>query len=225
MLGAAAVLRSARNLPEASALLETGGERLAELLATARRQGWCWFEASLGYDNPRIPQALIEAGVHCERDDWIDAGSEALEWLCDQQRGARGQFRPVGQETFGRLYTSLPFDQQPLEAWAAIDAARSAYAAKANREWLDYAIAAWRWYFGDNDRGVPLADMRSGRCQDGLTPRGANVNCGAESILAFHLAHYAMLELRRMVSPGVSMGQDFGGLDIGTDITHSASHP
>jgi hypothetical protein len=119
----------------------------------------------------------------------------------------------------------LPFDQQPLEAWAAIDAARSAYAAKANREWLDYAIAAWRWYFGDNDRGVPLADMRSGRCQDGLTPRGANVNCGAESILAFHLAHYAMLELRRMVSPGVSMGQDFGGLDIGTDITHSASHP
>ena len=53
-----------------------------------------------------------------------------------------------------------------------------------------------------------------------LTPRGANLNCGAESILAFHLAHYAMLELRRMVSPGISMGSD-----IGTDITHSASHP
>lgn len=220
MLGAAAVLRSAGPPPRASALLEIGGERLAEMLVAARRPGWCWFEASLGYDNPRIPQALIEAGVHCERDDWVEAGCEALVWICDQQRGTRGQFRPVGQETFGQLYTALPFDQQPLEAWAAIDAARSAYAAKASREWLDYAIAAWRWYFGDNDRGVPLADMRSGRCQDGLTPRGANLNCGAESILAFHLAHYAMLELRRMVSPGISMG-----LDVGTDITHSASHP
>jgi glycosyltransferase involved in cell wall biosynthesis len=220
MLGAAAVLRSSGPMPEAAALLESGGERLAATLDAARRPGWCWFESALGYDNPRVPQALIEAGVLCDRNDWVEAGCEALEWICDQQRGTRGQFRPVGSETFGHLFTSLPFDQQPLEAWAAIDAARSAYAAKAGREWLDYAIAAWRWYFGDNDRGVPLADMRSGRCQDGLTPRGANVNCGAESILAFHLAHYAMLELRRMVSPGISMG-----LDIGTDISHSASHP
>jgi glycosyltransferase involved in cell wall biosynthesis len=220
MLGAAAVLRAAGGNGAAMLFLETGGDRLAAQLESARRPGWCWFEPALAYDNPRVPQALIEAGVHCGRNDWIEAGCDALKWICEQQRGAKGQFRPVGSETFGSQYTSLPFDQQPLEAWAAIDTARSAYAANGSREWLDYAIAAWRWYFGDNDRGMPLADLASGRCQDGLTPRGVNSNCGAESILAFHLAHYAMLELRRMVSPGISMGQ---GID--TDITHSASYP
>lgn len=220
MLGASAVLRAQGKGPEALSFLEAGGERLATMLESARRPGWCWFEPALAYDNPRMPQALIEAGNHCGRDDWIEAGCEALEWICEQQRGAKGQFRPVGSETFGCQHTLLPFDQQPLEAWAAIDAVRSAYAVKRNREWLDYAIAAWRWYFGDNDRGIPLADLQSGRCRDGLTPRGVNLNCGAESILAFHLAHYAMLELRRMVSPGISMG-----LDIDPDISHSASHP
>lgn len=220
MLGAAAVLRSTDSDAAASALLDRGGRQLAAMLASGRRPGWCWFEPALGYDNPRMPQALIEAGMHCRRDDWIAAGCEALEWICEQQSGARGQFRPVGSETFGLQHTSLPFDQQPLEAWAAIDATRSAYASNRSREWLDYAVAAWRWYFGDNDRGLPLADVHSGRCQDGLTPRGVNRNCGAESILAFHLAHYAMLELRRMVSPGISMR-----LDIDTGLSHSASHP
>lgn len=220
ILGAAAVLRSGRKSGDAAALLAAGGAQLASLLETGRRPGWCWFEQGLGYDNPRMPQALIEAGVFCDRADWVAAGCEALEWLSEQQRSAKGLFRPVGSETFGQNFTSLPFDQQPLEAWAAIDALRSAYAANPRVEWQDYAIAAWRWYFGDNDRGMPLADMRFGRCQDGLTPRGVNSNCGAESILSFHLAHYAMVELRQMVQPEVSLGQD-----IDTDIAHSASHP
>ncbi len=58
-------------------------------------------------------------------------------------------------------------------------------------------MAAWRWFFGGNDRGVVLADIVSGRCRDGITPRGANTNCGAESILAFQLSYHAMAELVR----------------------------
>lgn len=220
MLGAAATLRAGRTSASSAALLAAGGAQLASLLESGRRPGWCWFEPALGYDNPRIPQALIEAGLYCDRSEWVAAGCDALEWISQQQRSVKGVFRPVGSETFGQNYTSLPFDQQPLEAWAAIDAVRSAYAADRRSDWLDYAIAAWRWYFGDNDRGAPLADLRSGRCQDGLTPRGVNTNCGAESILSFHLAHYAMVELRQMVPPEVSLGQD-----IDTDIAYSASHP
>ena len=96
---------------------------------------------------------------------------------------------------FGREYAQLPFDQQPLEAHAAIDASLSAFRATGDKRWRDHGIAAWRWFFGANDRGVVLADMVSGRCRDGLTPRGANMNCGAESILAFQLGHYSMLAL------------------------------
>jgi hypothetical protein len=44
---------------------------------------------------------------------------------------------------------------------------------------------------------VVLADLATGRCRDGINPRGANENCGAESILAFQLSHYSLIGLLR----------------------------
>jgi hypothetical protein len=105
---------------------------------------------------------------------------------------ANGNFRPVGSESFGREYEQRPFDQQPLEAWAAIDAASAAYRATRNPAWAEYAQTAWRWFLGGNDRGAIIADLDTGRCWDGLTPRGVNRNSGAESILSLQLAYQSM---------------------------------
>jgi hypothetical protein len=149
----------------------------------------------LGYDNPRLPQALIEAGIELERTDFVEAGLETLEWIAGKQLSASGHFRPIGSETFGKPHASLPFDQQPLEAHAAVDAAAAAWRATGEPKWFEHAKAAYNWLFGANDRGVVLADLATGRCRDGITPRGANRNCGAESILAFQLAHYSVLAL------------------------------
>ena len=198
MLGACAALRADPDHAGARALLERGGDFLHRLLHAARRPDWAWFEAVLGYDNPRLPQALLEAGVSLDRADWRSAGLESLAWVAERQVAPSGHFRPVGSEGFGREYTQLPFDQQPVEAWAAIEAAASAYRVTRGEQWLSHATAAYRWFFGANDRGVVLADIASGRCRDGITPRGANENCGAESILAFQLAHYAMAGLSRL---------------------------
>jgi len=126
------------------------------------------------------------------------AGLETLEWIAAQQTAAEGHFRPIGSETFGKkTHTYLPFDQQPLEAQAAVEAARAAYVATGDERWFEHARRAWTWFFGANDRGVILGDLATGRSRDGITPRGANENCGAESILAFQLAHYSMLALAR----------------------------
>lgn len=206
MLGACAVLRRTPDHRISLVLAERGGKLLMALLGAGRRPDWAWFEAVLGYDNPRLSQALIEAGVALEREDWIGAGLETLQWICAQQVSARGQFRPIGSESFGKPHAYLPFDQQPLEAQAAIEAARAAWRATRGAFWLEHARVAWCWFFGGNDRGVVLADMATGRCRDGLTPRGANTNCGAESILAFQLSHYAMMELARSVSPSPEGG-------------------
>lgn len=194
MLGAAAVLRARPHAASADALAQ-GADLLERLLGGARRPDWAWFEAVLGYDNPRLPQALIEAGETLGRPDWTALGVETLAWIAQRQTAADGFFRPIGSETFGREYAQLPFDQQPLEAQAAIDAALSAFRATGEERWRVHGTAAWRWFFGANDRGVVLADVATGRCRDGITPRGANMNCGAESILAFQLGHYSMLAL------------------------------
>ena len=47
---------------------------------------------------------------------------------------------------------------------------------------------------------VALGDLASGRCRDGVTPQGANENCGAESVLAFQLACYAMAGLAALAA-------------------------
>lgn len=195
MLGACAVLRRDPGHEASRKLVEHGGDFLMRLLGEGRRPDWAWFEAVLGYDNPRLSQALVEAGMALGREEWTGAGLETLQWICAQQVSAKGQFRPIGSESFHREHSYLPFDQQPLEAQAAIEAALSAWNATSGAFWFDHALVAWRWFFGDNDRGAVLADIATGRCRDGVTPRGANANCGAESLLAFQLSHYALMKL------------------------------
>ena len=196
-LGACAVLRRDPDHVPSLDLAAHGGAVLMRLLDAGRRPDWAWFEAVLGYDNPRLPQALIEAAVALGRSDWIGAGLDSLRWISARQVSRSGWFRPVGSDSFGKPHASLPFDQQPLEAQAAIEAARSAWFATGDRFWPEHAMVAWRWFFGGNDRGVVLAEMETGRCRDGVTPRGVNGNCGAESILAFQLSCHAMTELAR----------------------------
>jgi glycosyltransferase involved in cell wall biosynthesis len=197
MLGAAAVMRARPGHRASREMLADGGEVLGRLLEGSRRPDWAWFEAVLGYDNPRLSQALIEAGLVLEDRAMTEAGLETLDWIAQQQVSAQGHFRPIGSETFGKTHAYLPFDQQPLEAQAAIEAARAAYAATQDPRWFTHGKAAWDWFFGANDRGVVLGDLATGRSRDGINPRGANENCGAESILAFQLAHYSMLALAR----------------------------
>jgi glycosyltransferase involved in cell wall biosynthesis len=213
MLGAAAVLRCSDHA-ESREFLRRGGDFLHRLLDASRRPDWAWFEAVLGYDNPRLSQALIEAGLVLGEPSFVTAGLDTLSWIAGQQVASGGHFRPIGSETFGHTHAHLPFDQQPLEAQAAIEAAAAAWRASRDPKWPQHAQAAWRWFFGANDRGVILGDLASGRCRDGINPRGANENCGAESILAFQLSHYSLIALLR-AQPRRTTGETFGRQDRG----------
>lgn len=196
-LGACALLRAGASSAQAEQRIAKTCDTLAQLVSRHRREGWTWFEPMLAYDNPRLCQALIECGLLLGRQDWLDTGLQTLRWLAQRQTAAAGHFRPVGSETFGRDGISRPFDQQPLEAQAAIEAASAAWLATRDTFWLRHADRAYEWFLGGNDRGVILADPASGSCCDGVTPRGRNENCGAESILAYHLAHASLKALQQ----------------------------
>lgn len=85
-----------------------------------------------------------------------------------------------------------PFDQQPVEVWAAIDAAAAAYDLTGDAIWLAHAQRAFRWFYGANDRGIAIADPLTGTCRDGINRRGVNLNEGAESVLAYQHACVAL---------------------------------
>lgn len=199
MLGAAAMIEAHPGHRLATAILTRFAGELAVLLDQNRRPEWQWFEIVLAYDNARLPEAMIRAGMALKRDDFTCLGIDTLDWIVSRQTSPEGRFRAVGTESFGRAYSDpLPFDQQPLEAQATIEACGTAFVATGDRRWYDEATRAYRWYLGQNDLDLPLATAHDGGCFDGLMPSGLNRNQGAESILALQLASCEIYGLSKL---------------------------
>lgn len=196
MLGADPILAVDAKHKAAHLILSQGADRLLALYANASRVDWKWFEDVLAYDNCRLPEAMIRAGMRLGSSDICECGMEALRWINNAQTTPSGHFRPVGSNGFGQQYEiPFPFDQQPVEIWAAIDAASAAYDLTGDASWLIHARRAYGWFSGANDRGVAVADPLTGSCHDGINPRGLNLNEGAESVLAYQHATFAIRDL------------------------------
>ncbi len=177
-------------------------DRLVALLAATENEaaGWPWFESVLAYDNARLPQALIQAGMTIRTPAYVEAGLRSLRWLMAIQTAPSGCFRPVGSNSFGRV-RQMPeaFDQQPVEAAAAISACLTAAQADSGGEWPNAALSAFNWFLGENDLRIPLIDPNTGGCSDGLHPDRANENKGAESVLSYLLALVEFREFNRSI--------------------------
>jgi glycosyltransferase involved in cell wall biosynthesis len=171
-----------------------GAERvlraLAERLAAQQRSNasndWVWAEDVLAYDNARLPQALVAAGVRLGDAELLADGLRALDWYAGEL-GADGAFvRHVGHE--GRRRGS-PHpgrgDEQPLEAAALVEAEAEAFLATGEEEHAQRAVHAFEWFLGRNRLETPVYDFATGGCHDGLGEHGVNVNEGAESTLAY----------------------------------------
>jgi glycosyltransferase involved in cell wall biosynthesis len=163
--------------------------RLMALLGAVETAEWTWFEEGLSYDNARLPQALIVTGLATGYAPLVTAGLRSLHWLMDHQTSRTGCFRPIGTDGFGALLqVPLPFDQQPVEAAATVSACLAAWQADGDTGWIDHASRAFAWFLGSNDLGLPLVDVETGCCCDGLHRDRVNANCGGESAVSYLLA-------------------------------------
>lgn len=164
--------------------------RLLDIYERSHSANWHWFEKSLSYSNARLSQALILAGARSNNQRMIAAGFEALEWLVAAQHCDDGEiFVPIGSSgCFGEGTEKPRFDQQPVEACATISACLEAYRLTHEERWRAEADRVFRWFLGKNDLRVPLYDVTTGGCRDGLHPDRVNENQGAESTLSFLMA-------------------------------------
>jgi len=173
-------------------------ERLISLLAAVETRDWVWFEDVLAYENARLPQALIVTGISSGVLGYTTAGLRSLRWLMRLQTTAAGLFRPVGSASFGDKRTApRHFDQQPLEAAATISACLAALRAEGDPAWKSDADRAFAWFLGSNDLSLPLVDLDTGSCRDGLHPERANENRGGESVVSYLLGLAEMRALAR----------------------------
>jgi hypothetical protein len=181
---------------EARRMRQVLADRLLGLLSVVETPQWQWFEDGLGYDNARLPQALILTGMATGQLAYSKAGLRSLRWLSALQTAPGGHFRPVGSASFGdRRQPPKPFDQQPLEAAAMISACLAAWRADGDAAWKLDAHRALAWFLGNNDLSAPLVDLETGSCRDGLHPDRRNENRGGESVVSWLLG---LSELRQV---------------------------
>ena len=90
------------------------------------------------------------------------------------------------------------FDQQPLEATATISACLAAWRADGHPQWRAGAARAFAWFLGNNDLSLPLVDLETGSCRDGLHRDRPNENRGAESVVSYLLSLAEMRQLSRV---------------------------
>jgi hypothetical protein len=173
--------------------------KLMSILASVETPEWVWFEEGLAYDNARLPQALMMAGMATQTPDHVDAGLRSLRWLMTRQTAPAGHFRPIGTAGFGeRRQHPRSFDQQPVEATATIAACLTAWRADGDAEWKTIATRVFAWFLGSNDLSVALVDPLTGSCRDGLHPDRANENRGGESVLSYLLSLAEIRQLARV---------------------------
>lgn len=179
VLGAVELLSAVPDHPYARTQIATWSS------AIKPRQGydWPWPEDRLAYDNARLPEALLAAGVALEDEPMMSEGLRLLEWLVEiETHEDHFSFTPVGGWARGEVRPG--FDQQPVEAKAMADACARAWLVTNDHTWIEMLDLAAQWFLGENDLGIALYNPDTGGGYDGLTPTGANLNQGAESTIA-----------------------------------------
>ncbi len=188
MLGLAHAL-CADATPARTRALQSLAASLRALYEREHARDWDWYEPLMTYDNARLPEALLRAGLALDDRHLLEIGRSTLLFL-ERTVFEDGIFVPIGNDGwFRRGGPRARFAQQPLEASAMFDAEIAAFDAFADPAHRAAAEIAAAWYNGKNLLGAVMA--HGGGCYDGLEINGPNRNMGAESTLAFLATAYA----------------------------------
>jgi hypothetical protein len=179
--------------------------RLAECYHRSQRPDWRWYESRLTYANAVLPHALFVTARRWPGEGFLEVAKASFAFL-DGATTAENVFWPVGNAGwYAHGGDKAPYDQQPVEAVTAGEAALAAFDLLGDEHYLAAFRRAHAWFHGANSLSQPLADVRSGACCDGLQACGVNRNKGAESTLAYLWAEVEHCQVRHaLVSTGLS---------------------
>jgi hypothetical protein len=163
-------------------------DHLADNFNNQCSSDWRWFEPYLTYVNGRLPQALFVAYENTHNERYLQTGKSALDFLLEVQM-TDDLFLPIGNKGwYKRGEKRAIYDQQSIEASCMMEAAIAAYRATVREEYLRIAHRIFNWFLGGNLQHVTVYNPKTGGCHDGITPKGLNLNQGAEATVAYLLA-------------------------------------
>ncbi len=206
-------------------------QKITDAYEKASDGSWKWFEDLMTYENARLPQALFLAYDVTQERSFLKVAEESFNFLCKATL-VNGIFWPIGNRGwYMRGGIKALYDQQPVEAGSMAEAALDAFKITNEIKYLEIAKVAMKWFFGKNSAGLKVYDEGTGRCYDGITPHGLNLNQGAESMLSYmlaklkfeeieaHLGYRLLIEASKIKTPVFISGRGVNDLlDLGVKI-------
>ncbi|RLD12981.1 MAG: glycosyl transferase [Caldiserica bacterium] len=169
-------------------LIEKLADRLVEAYKVTAGNDWKWFENIITYANAKLPLGLLLAYDITKKNEYLEIGLESLEFIKNITI-IDNRFIPIGNKKWYIRGGKRPYyDQQPIEASCMIEALKAGMKVTGEKEYGENALIVFDWYLGRNTKGEMMYDPVTGGCFDGLTPKGANRNQGAESTISYLLS-------------------------------------
>ncbi|MDP3665169.1 MAG: glycosyltransferase [Sediminibacterium sp.] len=152
------------------------------------KENWQWFESKMTYDNGLLPASLFNAYELTGEDRFLtvaEASTKCLESKCflNNQLSLIGSNRWLSMDEDYEL-----FAQQPIDAMAMVVLYNSMFQIKNDSLIAEKIRNSFKWFLGNNDLNLPIYDIETGGCNDGIEEFSINRNQGAESTIAYHLA-------------------------------------
>ena len=172
-------------------------EKLLRHYRAERVKEWRWFESYLTYANGRLPQALFEDNQKFSHSHSLQIAKESIDFLLEVQM-VNDIFVPIGNRGwYKKGEKRAVYDQQSIEAAVMTEAAMSAFRETGDTNFRLMAQAIFNWFLGKNTLKHAVYDLDSGGCYDGITPKGLNLNMGAESIVSYLSAALEIQSVKR----------------------------
>jgi glycosyltransferase involved in cell wall biosynthesis len=159
-----------------------------------RSSDWKWFEALLAYDNGILPLALLLSAEIFKDEKITETALESMDFLTEHTI-KDGYLSIIGNEKWYRKDGERSvYAQQPIDALAMVLMYHQAFHLTKDQEYLNKLFACFMWFLGENDLRMSLFDFETKGCCDGFESYGVNRNQGAESSLAYLIAHLTVLQ-------------------------------
>ncbi|MFO8000922.1 MAG: glycosyltransferase family 4 protein [Marinilabilia sp.] len=157
-------------------------------------ENWKWFETLLAYDNGILPLALLHAAQVLNDETVTRVAIESMDFLTGQTL-KNDYLSIIGNEKWYKKEGERSvFAQQPIDAMAMVLMYHEAFHLTRDKEYLNKLYTSFLWFLGENDLRMSLYDFETKGCCDGFESYGVNRNQGAESSLAYLIAHLTVLK-------------------------------
>jgi glycosyltransferase involved in cell wall biosynthesis len=178
-------------------MIKTLIELTNKLMAALNKESdenWYWFEDTMTYDNGILPLALLHSYEITGNTAVKEAALKALNFLAEKTFH-KNYLTPVGNDGWFKKGGEMPlFDQQAIEVMAMVLLFEQAYQVTKDSAYIQLMCTSFMWFLGENELHIPLYDHETHGCCDGLQYNGINRNQGAESTLAYLIAHLTVLK-------------------------------